>query len=71
MTKPSNAQLFDIEGTLTALEDANRKALNYIVDKQAKDVAEAVCTANFEFVRAQTAAVKKYTEYLSQLLKIQ
>ena len=64
------SKLFDVDAAIASMEEANGKALALITDKKAKEIAETVSAASFEFARAQAAAAKAYGEAVKKAIQI-
>ena len=64
------AKMFDVDSAITSMEQANSKALALITDKKAKEIAETVSAASFEFARAQAAAAKAFGEAVKKALQV-
>jgi hypothetical protein len=64
------AKMFDVDGAIAQMEDANGKAISLITDKKAKSIAETVSAASFEFARAQAAAAKAFGEAVKKAIQI-
>lgn len=64
------AKLFDVDAAISQMEEANGKAVALITDKKAKELAETISAASFEFARAQASAAKAYGEAVKKALQI-
>ncbi len=64
------SKLFDVDTAIAQMEEANGKALALITDKKAKQLAETISSASFEFARAQAIAAKAYGEAVKKALQI-
>ena len=64
------AKLFDVEVAIDQMEKNSKTALSVITDKKAKDAAETITAASFEFARAQAAAAKAFGEAVKRAIQI-
>lgn len=64
------AKLFDVEAAIEQMEKNSKTALALITDKKAKDTAETITAASFEFARAQAAAAKAFGEAVKKVVQI-
>jgi hypothetical protein len=64
------AKMFDVDAAIKQMEEANSKAISLITDTKAKNIAETVSAASFEFARAQAAAAKAFGEAVKKAVQI-
>ena len=64
------AKMFDVDAAIEQMEKNSKTALALITDKKAKDVAETITAASFEFARAQAAAAKAFGEAVKKVVQI-
>ena len=63
-------KLFDVDAALAKVEESTKTATSLITDKKARDLAEKISNASFNFVRAQNAAALAYGESLKKAMAI-
>ena len=64
------SKMFDVDATLTKMEENTKTATGYIYDAKARDLAQTITAAGFEFARAQTAAAKAFGEAVKKAVQI-
>ena len=64
------AKMFDVDAAIAGMEDANKKAIALITDTKAKNIAETISSASFEFARAQAAAAKAFGEAVKKAIQV-
>ena len=64
------AKMFDVDAAIEQMEKNSKTALALITDKKAKDIAETITSASFEFARAQAAAAKSFGEAVKKAIQI-
>jgi len=64
------AKVFDVDAAIAKMEEGSKTATALITDKKARELAETVTSASFEFAKAQAAAARAYAEAVRKALQI-
>jgi len=64
------AKMFDMDAAISKMEESSKTALGMITDKKARELAETVTLASFDFAKAQAAAVRAYAEVVRKAIQI-
>jgi hypothetical protein len=64
------AKVFDVDAAIAKMEESSKTATALITDKKARELAETVTSASFEFAKAQAAAARAYAEAVRKALQI-
>lgn len=64
------AKLFDVDAAIAKMEENTRAATAYITDSKARELAETISAASFEFARAQAEAAKAFGEAVKKAVQI-
>ena len=64
------AKLFDVDAAISTMETNSKSAMAMITDKKARELAETITQASFEFARVQAAAAKAYADAVRKAIQI-
>ena len=64
------AKLFDVDAAIAKMEENTKTATAYITDAKARELAETISAASFEFARAQAEAAKAFGEAVKKAIQI-
>lgn len=64
------AKLFDVDAAIAKMEENTRVATAYITDAKARELAETISAASFEFARAQAEAARAFGEAVKKAIQI-
>ena len=64
------AKLFDVDAAIAKMEENTKTATGYITDAKARELAETISAASFEFARAQAEAARAFGEAVKKAIQI-